>query len=387
MKRVGLILALMLVLGLLLAGSAQAAMESRSGQMVTVKADETTQGDLLCSGNSVVINGTVSGDLVVTAIKVTINGKVKGSVIGYVGTYQQKGSIGGNVRLILANQASFQGSVGGIISVWDCSRLEIGQQATAGGLTSKSTELLMNGTIDGRMESTSEKIWIDGTVTGDCLATTPLDNGYIYVKPHAKLGSFSYYSPKQPVIDPEAVTGKLGKLPTPRDPNVMTTEEIIFRWVWFLGTIMIGLIFMRLFPLRVIQWGTTVVPLVSTCLLGIGVILGSLVAIGLLVFTGIGTPLALLLGALFVALILVCQLPAYLYIGSGLIRLFKVEKRFPVVFLLFIGGVIMFLLSTLPVPLGGIFNGFATVLGLGLLARRPRGMIMTPSKNGPGETA
>ncbi len=78
--QLGLAVVLALTLAFGLAGSA-AAVEIRTGDIVTIGPDEVIDDDLLLSGNQVVVNGTINGDLIVGGNEVTINGTVNGSLV------------------------------------------------------------------------------------------------------------------------------------------------------------------------------------------------------------------------------------------------------------------------------------------------------------------
>ena len=78
--QLGLAVVLALTLAFGLARSA-AAVEIRTGDIVTISPDEVIDDDLLLSGNQVVVNGIINGDLIVAGNEVTINGTVNGSLV------------------------------------------------------------------------------------------------------------------------------------------------------------------------------------------------------------------------------------------------------------------------------------------------------------------
>ena len=63
----------------LVAPTAQAA-EPRTGERVTIAANETVNDDVYLFGSDVIVDGTVHGDVVTAAQTVIINGTVDGSV-------------------------------------------------------------------------------------------------------------------------------------------------------------------------------------------------------------------------------------------------------------------------------------------------------------------
>src|SRR6266511_2423953 len=66
----------------------------RSGQEVTVPAEETVPGDLIASAGTVRIDGRVDGDLVASGGQVTVAGTVTGDVLVAAGTTTISGDVG-----------------------------------------------------------------------------------------------------------------------------------------------------------------------------------------------------------------------------------------------------------------------------------------------------
>lgn len=108
------------VLALLLAGVAFAAEELggklRTGNSVTVAADETVADNLYAFAGTVSVDGTVDGDVVAAGGNVSIDGIVTGDVLASGGQIQISGEVMGDARLS-GGQVSVTGDVGGDVAV------------------------------------------------------------------------------------------------------------------------------------------------------------------------------------------------------------------------------------------------------------------------------
>ncbi len=82
-----------------IAPSAQAA-TPRSGETVTIAADETVDDDVYLFGNTVVIDGTVKGDAIVMAQRVIVNGAVEGNLEAAAASVTVNGQVGRSVRAL-----------------------------------------------------------------------------------------------------------------------------------------------------------------------------------------------------------------------------------------------------------------------------------------------
>jgi cytoskeletal protein CcmA (bactofilin family) len=386
MRRFCSILLLTLCLLLMIAVPAMADWENRSGETVIIKAGETVTGDLWSTGATVIIDGTVNGDLLVAATNVTINGEVKGSVIGVVYNYLQRGLVRGNVRVVATNNLTISGTVGKNVSAWYLNQFDMGprskaQSLRAFGILETGRAFTMNGDIRGKVFAKAMEATVNGRVGGNCTIMANKDAGLIRIKSKAHLHSLQYVAAQDPKIDPGAVVGVIKKLPTPAPSAAQRQQALLLSWMWFLGTLIIGFILIRILPFRAVEWASGNVRWMVALGIGLAVMVGGILLSGFLFLTGIGMPLALLIGSLYLSLILIGPLPAYIYIGGVLVRLFRVEKRFPVVFLLLVGGVVVFLLSTM--PNGFILTLLTTALGMGLFLLRTPKIIIAKAQSSP----
>ena len=83
----------------------------RTGETVTIAADETVEGDLYVAGGTVFVDGTVNGDLVVAGGDVRVNGTVSGDLVAAGGTVTISGTVEGDAR-VAGGQLTVSGDIG-----------------------------------------------------------------------------------------------------------------------------------------------------------------------------------------------------------------------------------------------------------------------------------
>lgn len=107
------------------------AMATRTGQQVTVPADETITGTLFAGGNTVTVDGVVNGDVICGGQHVKIAGTVNGDVICGAQTMDVTGTVSGSLRTA-AQMVDVTGSVKRNITVAS-QTLTLGKTATVAG--------------------------------------------------------------------------------------------------------------------------------------------------------------------------------------------------------------------------------------------------------------
>ena len=121
----------------------------RTGDTVTVGADESVDGDLYVLGGTVTVDGSVDGDLTALGGQVLLNGIVSGDVLAAGGTVSISGDVAGDIRSS-GGQITLNGTVGEDV-------LAAGGQMTLQG----------GGTIEGDLIVTGGQVTVAGTVAGN----------------------------------------------------------------------------------------------------------------------------------------------------------------------------------------------------------------------------
>jgi cytoskeletal protein CcmA (bactofilin family) len=137
----------------------------RTGDTVTVPADETWDGDLYLLGGRVTVAGTVDGDLTVLGGQVDVSGTVTGDVLMAGGNVSIAGNVGGDAR-VAGGQINLGGTVhedvavtGGQVTVPAGGTID-GDLIVAGG------QVTMSGSVGGSVEGSAGTYSAGGTVGG-----------------------------------------------------------------------------------------------------------------------------------------------------------------------------------------------------------------------------
>jgi hypothetical protein len=137
----------------------------RTGDNVTVPADEKWQGDLYLLGGRVTVAGFVDGDLTVLGGQVDVTGTVTGDVLAAGGTVSIGGIVRGDVRVAggqLTLGGTFQEDVaatGGQVTI-------PGSGDITGDLIVSGGQVSMSGSVGGSVEGSAGNYTSGGTVGG-----------------------------------------------------------------------------------------------------------------------------------------------------------------------------------------------------------------------------
>ena len=135
----------------------------RSGDAVTVPADEVVADDLYAVGGTVTVSGTVHGDLTTFAGNITVNGTVDGDLTAAGGTVSVTGTVTGDAR-VAGGTLMIQGVVGEDV-------VATGGQVTLGGeikgdLITSAGAVAMGANVAGNVEASAGTYSKTGSVGG-----------------------------------------------------------------------------------------------------------------------------------------------------------------------------------------------------------------------------
>ncbi len=163
------VLTTLLLLSLALSFASPAhAFDGRSGDKVTIQADEVINDDLYVAANEFVLDGTINGDVVSGGNMVTINGKVSGNVIAGGQTIVINGTVMGDV--LAAGSVLYFGEnaqIGGdVVAAGYSLELRkgtvVGRDAVVAGY-----QILQAGDVGRNMMAAASGIEIDGQIAGN----------------------------------------------------------------------------------------------------------------------------------------------------------------------------------------------------------------------------
>ncbi len=256
------------------------AFDGRSGDTITIRADEVVNDDLYVTGETVVINGTVKGDVIAFARTITINGAIEGDLIAAGQAIIINGVVQDDARI--AGAALFIGEKAKIGSdiVSAGASLEARKGSSIGqDLVFAGGQTLLAGDISRNVTVAAGSLTLQGTTGGDVKAdvgngdedysggpgtfmpdtgvTIPSVQPGLTIDPAAKIGgTLEYTSAKQLSIPGGVVAGKVTHSEPKIDediPKPLTmAEELVNRGLDVIRTIatliLFGLLLLWLFP-------------------------------------------------------------------------------------------------------------------------------------------
>lgn len=142
----------------------------RSGDTVSVEANQVLEGDFYGFGSAVKISGPAEGDVYVGGGSITLNAPVQQDVTAVGGVVQLHGTVGDDVRIIggeVVIAESVAGDVvvlGGTVNILSTATIE-------GDLLFYGNKLTIGGSVNGSVTGKAEEVRINTTVSGDVRIT------------------------------------------------------------------------------------------------------------------------------------------------------------------------------------------------------------------------
>ena len=348
-------LGLAVLLSFFLVSPVQAKIISKEKGTVTVAAGEVINDDLFIGAESVDIAGTVNGDIYVGAGTVNFNGRVTGDLVVGAGTVIIDKAVIGDSLIVGA----------GTVTIDDQSRI--------GGSLLVGTGTLDNQARVGRNVMVGAgTIKLNAPVGGEAR----LGTGTLSLGPKTVInGDLSYTSEELNQDEKAVIKGTVSRYEIPESKKWdkgAVKQNMLKAWrvaqfgltaFSFLGALIVGLVMLWILAKPTQAIGDKIVAQFGSSL-GWGFVLLFITppALMLLMFTGVGLPLAMIVGALFVLDLYLAKIFASLALGKVLARNFGWKLRPAAVF--FVGLVVYYLLRLIPVV--GMFVRLAALLaGLG----------------------
>lgn len=324
----------------------------------TVDVTGTVNGDIFCAGQTVTIDANVNGDVICTAQTITVDGIVNGN-LRLAGQTITLGSKNSKNASLVAQDVTVQNNstIGGDLSVF-------------------ANSVILNGIVGRDVTGTLHNMTVNNQVGRDLsvrinkltLGSSAVINGNVDYTSPTKLTSQN-----GAVID-GTTTYRLAQVH--HRLSIWAGPVIIFRLIWLVGLLVLGLVLVALFPKIFDKWGKIAKSRVWMALL-IGFI--SMFAVPLIILilslTVIGIPLAMLviLGWLVTAILSV-PVAAY-FVGNLVLR----KKIMPVIAML-VGSLILVVISMLPV-IGFIVMLLAYWFSTGVLLMAIKSAYKKPNHN------
>ncbi|RKP44586.1 polymer-forming cytoskeletal protein [Trinickia fusca] len=267
----------------------------------SVEIEQPVAGDAMAAGTAVIVSSNVAGDVVLTGRDLLIDGDAGQNLYAAGSEVVVNGAVGRNARL-----------AGG--------RIDIGRRAhIAGNVSVAGGRINVIGDVKGYVEAAGGRIYIDGTVGGDVEAS----GREVALGPNARVtGALRYRSPNPIEQDPRAVvSGGIERLTAQRLHAPARAMHRVGRWIWTIGLMLLAALLVATMPgvsLRVSE--TLSQRFLLSLLLAFVVIVCAPVAAIVLLVTGIGAPLGILVVLAYPALMLIGYVSAGIALGDAIVR-------------------------------------------------------------------
>ena len=314
--------------------------------------------DVLATGTMATIMDSVAGDAILASGDASFGGVTGGDYLGAGGKQAITGRIHGSVR-----------AAGGEIHLAAAVDRNVSIAAGAIGLDSAAViarnaylfagNIDVDGAVRGSLVAYGGAVVLNGVVGGD----VDVGGGSLRVGPHAQIAGNLTYRVRsgQARIDPAArIAGKVTALP-------VTNRWGWWHVLWIFGFLVLGAVTVALLP-RFMAEAAEILPLSPgrSALVGVGWVVIVPIAVCVAAITIIGLPLALLMTAIYLALIFVGSIPFSIWLGQLLLSTRARKGREGALINFLFGGFLLLVLGIIPI-VGGWVSLVAVVLGLGTI--------------------
>ncbi len=351
---------------LVLAAAGTTIAASQSNTESVLSAGETFSGTYNRAAAVVRIGGTVNGNVFVVGNDISVDGDVNGDVYAAGQNISIKGKVSGTVHAAGAN-VNISGQVGNMLLAAG-STINVSKDAKIGrGLMSAGSVVDIRGPIGGAMYTAASDINIDSVISGD----TSLTASRITLGKDARIeGNLKYNDSAQATIANDGgVTGSITKYHVSESKQKAFAELSTKVMFGIVSSFIIGLVMILIAP------GTAVATAeyihahsLKSILVGLAVLITTPILAVLLLVTVFGITLAVVLGMLYVATLMLSNVFVALWLGRRISSTVK-RKVGPNIWALLIGLVVLQIVTVLPV-IGGLFGFVALVAGLGAITAR-----------------
>ncbi len=334
-----------------------------------VQANEIITRNIYTLSDEIIIDGTINGDLVAIADEIIINGQLEGDLIAFSPKISINGTIGGNVRVIgvdfeLNSTISRNLTIfAEKINLTEDSRI-LWDAAMIG------TSVSSSGKIDGSLNIISNQVLLSGEVNNNVdvkLHTNKKNPGSLRLIMFTTGGDLNYRSTTPIKIDEASIIGGQVRADLIQPPKTFLIPN--FSW----GMLIYKIISALIFGLLIILVGKKYLLgleekiknnpkklIIPSLIIFFGIPFASII----LFITIIGIPLSLTIIALWLILQYLAKILIMMLGGQIIIKFFRKDRPFHIIWALVLGVIISYLLFSLPV-IGGLLSVLASLAGLG----------------------
>lgn len=340
---------------------------TQTGENVYIPKEEIVSGNFYAAGNSIVVDGDISGDLFAVAQSITVNGQIAGDIIAAGQDIIINGKIGGNVR-VAGSSIAINGTVARNVNAFGSNIIFGGDSAIGWDAYVAGPTLFSRGTIDGGLDGYAGQAVITGKIGKDVnLKMSGSAANKLTISSEAIInGDVNYISETAAEISTAASIAGNVQQETPETKTI----NLFWPWVWgrlfaIFAATAVGLVMTTLgknFLSNVI--GAIKEKKAQTLVPGLLIFFVIPPAALVLMFTVIGIPLALILGALWLISIYLAKIFTAILLGDLLIKKILKKGELSLTWSLVPGVIICWLLFSIPFA-GWALGLVAAWLGLG----------------------
>lgn len=322
----------LLLLSLFFTGIQAHAVEYKTGESVSIGADQRITGSLFVSGSSVVVDGTIEGDLYCAGKSVRITGVVHGDVLCVGQSVSLEGEVEGDARLV-GQMISVEGVIGKNVHM-------LGQ----------SFSLENTGEIEGELLFAAQSAKVAGTVRGDLTYTSEQES--VLTQTATVSGNTVYYKthPKEQKAQ--------------REPKQKKTwsKHVYPSVLWYLT---LGLVLVALFPTYLSRVQKHMMDSrLEAGLKGALFLFAMPVAMVMFFITILGIPVAILGIMLYAIAIAVSRIFVSAVVGHMLLANFAQKYKKNLYYQMLVGVPVVWIILSAPV-IGGLLSFIAVLWGTG----------------------
>ena len=325
----------------------------------TVDIFGTINGDVYVGAGVVNFSGTITGDLIIGSGKVSINGQigddliVGGGDVTVTDSTIGDGVIVGAGSVTINDQTTINGSLLAGTGMLD-NQAPVGRNLMIGAGTIKHNAFVGGEAyLGGETLNLGPKTVINGDLTYAAEKEIQLDDQAVIT------GETIRHTPKSAAWKSKRFNAKTSK-------KVWMSAKLALHVMSFFASLIVGLVMLWLFKKPATAIAENIKSKFAASLgWGLVLLLLTFPALGLIAITGVGFPLAAILGALFIIELYIAKIFTSLAIGITLKRYFKWEKTSPQV-LFSLGLLVISLLRLIP-GVGAFVSLLSLLAGLGSL--------------------
>lgn len=353
---------LLLVACLALPAVVLAAGRFQAADQVLLGADQTQVGNFYASGQSVIIAGQVTSDLYVAGNNIEISGIVDGDVIAAGNNIKISGQVKGNVRVV-GSTIEVSGTVdrnlafmGEMVSVTDKAKI-------GGELSGMAGRLNVFGPVGGNVEGFYRNLLLASSVGRDVEVTVGDNtNQSLEILPSVTIaGDLNYRADKEVVIPSGAsINGQTNFILLNFDKQKKSVRDFQNTAWWFskvfyfFSLLVVGLVILTMTKKK--SWQTVKImnsSLGKSLLIGLLWLIITPFAVGILMMTIIGLPLALIILAVYLFSFYLFAIWTSLYLGKLLCDRLLKKKNISSHWQLVIGTLAFVIIVSIPF-IGGL---------------------------------